>query len=403
LTEKADAVVVGGGVVGACTAYLLAKAGLEVCILEKEGLASGASGHGHGLISLIGNDFAPGAHFALGLAGARMYADFTAQIFEDSGVDPAYHEKQALSFAVVEDEERIFRGCMERQETRDNVDMRWISIDEVRAIEPRLTPDAIGGILYRHGQVDAPRLSLAGATAVERLGGSVLLREATGLTCVDGRVTAVEHSGGSIATDTVVLAGGAWIGVASQWLNFPVPVRPRHGEVLHVRLPGEPVGMFILTALHGPIAPRRDGILMMGSVGGVTMGGPNIDSELRFDPGDSTVMDFDLQPKDANRTMMIDKACRVMPAVEDAELVAHLAGVRPMSADRLPIIGRVPGVEGAYLATGHGTKGIHLAPPTAQLVANAIVGGDPLDGVDPAEFLPDRFASVAPAGTGAWG
>ena len=399
MTDRADAVVVGGGVVGTCTAYMLAKAGLEVCIVEKEAIGSGATGHGHGLINLVGHDFRAGAHFALGLASARLYPSFVEQVHEDSGTDPNYHELDGLSFAVVEEEERIFRAMLEREDLIANVDMRWVSVDEAREVEPRLTTDAIGAVHYRHGQVDAPALSLAATTAVEQMGGRVLLREATGLTIDRGRVTGVKHAGGEIATDTVVLAGGAWMGAAAQWLDFPIPIRPRHGEVLHVRLPGAPVKAFILTALHGPIAPRRDGILMIGSIGGVTMGGADIDANLHFDPADTTPGEFDLKPKEPNRLKMIDRACRVMPSIEDAEMIAHLAGVRPMCADRLPLIGPVPGVDGVHMATGHGTKGIHLAPSTAQIVAHGIVGGTPPEGVDPEPFLPARFASAAAAAT----
>jgi glycine/D-amino acid oxidase-like deaminating enzyme len=392
MIERADAVVVGGGVIGTSVAYLLAKEGLEVCILEREAIASGATGHGHGLINLVGNDFRPGAHFALGLACARVYPEFTDSLLEDSGVDPNYHELQGLSFAVVEEEELIFRSFLERPDTQANVEMRWVGIEEAREIEPRLTPDGIGGILYSHGQVDAPRMTLAAARATERMGGHVLLREATGITRENGRVTGVSFKGGHVAAPTVVLAGGAWMGAAGSWVDFPIPVRPRHGEVLHARLAGDPIRMFILTARHGPIAPRRDGVLMIGSVGGVTMGGASVDDDFPFDPADTGDVDFDLEPKRANRFKMIDLACRVMPALEEAEFIAHLAGVRPLSADRLPLIGPVPGVEGAFLATGHGTKGIHLAPVTAHIVADAVLGR-PRDDVPTDAFLPDRFAS----------
>jgi D-amino-acid dehydrogenase len=90
---------------------------------------------------------------------------------------------------------------------------------------------------------------------------------------------------------------------------------------------------------------------------------------------------------------MIERAVRVMPALQDAELVAHLAGVRPLCADRMPLIGPVPGLEGAWLATGHGTKGIHLAPVTAQMIGDYIVRGAPAADVPATTFLPERFAA----------
>jgi len=90
-----------------------------------------------------------------------------------------------------------------------------------------------------------------------------------------------------------------------------------------------------------------------------------------------------------------------MPPLTEAELTAHLAGVRPLSADRMPLIGPVPGLDGAWLATGHGTKGIHLAPITARMIADYITGGRPGSEIPAEAFLPERFAVSQAAEPGA--
>jgi glycine oxidase len=383
--------VVGAGVVGTTIAYELAVAGLDVVILEKESIGRGSTGHGHGIISLVGKDFRPGPHFELGVTSAEMYGDFCARVQEDAGVDPMYHELPGISFAVVEEEAQIFRDFMERESARGLIEMRWLDADECREIEPLLTEDAIGGVYHAHGQVDAYRLSIAAVAAVERRGGRMLTGGATRVIRRNGRVTGVAHARGEIACEHVVLAAGAWVGTFAESLGIPLPVRPLHGEVLHVRLAGDPVRAFILTALHGPILPKKDGTLMVGSIGGVTMSGMDVDAKHVFDPFDTTPPVFDEGPTQAGRDMMIERAVRVMPALADAALTAHLAGVRPLSADRMPLIGPVPGIEGAWLATGHGTKGIHLAPVTARMVADYVVNGR-LDAAIPAQaFLPERF------------
>jgi glycine oxidase len=390
-----DVVVVGGGIVGACIAYLLAREGMVVCILERDAIGSGSTGHGHGVVSLVGKDFRPGPHFALGVAAARMWPEFARQLHEQGGIDPLYHELEGVSFAVIEEEAEIFRAFLEREDARAELEMRWADVDEIRALEPRLTEDAIGGVLHRHGQVDGYRATLAAVAAVERLGGRVVLGEATGLQVDAGRVVGVEHSNGSIPCGHVVVAAGAWAARSREWLHFPVPVRPLHGEVLHVVLPGEPLHAFVLTARHGPILQRKDGIVMVGSIGGVTMSGMDVEARHVFDPLDETPPVFDGNPREESRDFMIERAIRVMPIIEEAQLVAHLAGVRPLSADRMPLIGPVPGLEGVYLATGHGTKGIHLAPVTARIVADQIVRGAVDPAIPAADFLPDRFAAAA--------
>jgi glycine oxidase len=389
-----DVVVVGGGVIGGSIAYLLAKAGLRVCIMERDAIGSGASGHGHGAMCLVGNDFKRGPHFNLGLESSQMYADFAAGLLEDSGVDTLYHELPSISLALTDEEEQIFRSVLEWQSLQ--LPLRWIDIDECRSIEPRISERGLGGVLNHHGQVDGYRLSLATVTAVERLGGALLNREVTGLQCTGDRVTGVTYPGGAVEADRVVLAAGAWVGAARSWIDYPVPVKPLHGEVLHVLLPGDPLQAFILTGRHGPLLQRKDGIIMAGSIGGVTMSGMDVHALHVFDPSDTGPWEYDLSPHESGRTHMLESTLRIMPAMEDATLIAHLAGVRPLSADRLPIIGPVPGREGVYLATGHGTKGIHLAAVTAKIVSDTFTKGTQSPAYD--AFLPERFGAVAMRG-----
>jgi len=300
-----------------------------------------------------------------------------------------YHRLPGLSLAIIDEEEKIFREQLELH--RNRLVMRWVDGDECRRIEPRISEEARGAVLYEHGQVDGYRLSLATTAAVERLGGRLELRKLVGLVREGERVVGVRHTGGEIASETVVLAMGAWVRQAEAWIDWPIPVRPLHGEVLNVRLPGPPLKAFILTARHGPILQRKDGIVLVGSLGGVTMSGMDVDAKHVFEPFDTTPPVFDLDAHEESAKFMIERALRVMPALEEADLVAHLAGVRPLSADRMPIIGPVPSVRGVILATGHGTKGIHLAPVTARMVAEQVLHGRQLEGVPAEAFSPTRF------------
>ena len=393
MKDSFDAVVVGAGVVGGAAAYFLGKEGLKVCLMDREAVGSGASAHGHGAISLIGKDFRPGPHFQLGLVGKRMFSGFVQSVMEDSGIDPMYHEMHGVSLALVEEEEHIFKEAVRWQS--QHLEAKWIDGDEVLRLEPRITPEVIGGVLYDHGQVDGYRLSLALAQAVERMGGQLLLREATGLKIQGDRVVGVSHTGGEVAADTVVIAMGAWSGAARDWLHFPVPVRPLHGEVLHVRVPGKPIQLFIITARHGPILPRRDGITLVGSLGGVSMSGMDVDSQHVFDPREAGPWEYDLRPSEWGRNFILEQVLKIMPPLADAEVVDHLAGVRPLCADRMPLIGPAPGWQGVYFATGHGTKGIHLSGISGRILADLVVRGSTEVPIPAEAFSPERFAYLA--------
>ena len=104
--------------------------------------------------------------------------------------------------------------------------------------------------------------------------------------------------------------------------------------------------------------------------------------------------EFDRQPTEGAKTELLQRAVDVFPDLERAELVQQLAGSRPLSPDRMPIIGPVPGWQGIMLATGHTTKGIHLGPITGKLIAETIIEGSSQIDIDLSSFLPDRFAGL---------
>jgi glycine/D-amino acid oxidase-like deaminating enzyme len=129
----------------------------------------------------------------------------------------------------------------------------------------------------------------------------------------------------------------------------------------------------------------------VGSIGGVTMSGADVERTHTFDPAERDSGEFDGAPRPENRDFMVAQASRVLPDLARSEIVAHLAGVRPLSADRMPLIGPVPALEGAFIAGGHGTKGIHLAPITGRTIAELVRGDEPKVRIE--AFAPDRFTS----------
>jgi glycine/D-amino acid oxidase-like deaminating enzyme len=93
---------------------------------------------------------------------------------------------------------------------------------------------------------------------------------------------------------------------------------------------------------------------------------------------------------------LTQRALDILPdAVDDARVVSRLAGVRPLTPDRRAIIGAVPSVAGAYIATGHGTKGIHLAALSGRIIADLVTGGGTSMPVDLATVAPERFQASA--------
>lgn len=127
---------------------------------------------------------------------------------------------------------------------------------------------------------------------------------------------------------------------------------------------------------------RLDGMLSVGSTGG-----RDYDQEQLY-RGEG----FDRQPTETARRELLQRAIDVLPDLENAALVQQLAGSRPLSPDRAPIIGLVPGKDSVILATGHTTKGIHLGPITGLAVEEMVRTGRTPVSIEP--FLPERFKGL---------
>ncbi|MBI3964911.1 MAG: FAD-binding oxidoreductase [Chloroflexi bacterium] len=385
MAETADVVVIGAGAVGSAIAYYLADAGADVVLVEREAIASGASTHATGSFSLLATDFDRPDHLQLGVASYKLARDLLPRLKELTNVDMLYQYRPAVRLALEESEVRLIQEQLEWQTPL--VPAKWITGEEVRAIEPRLSPNILGGAYQDESlQLDSGRFTLALATGAERRGARIVLRKVTGLERSNGKVTGVRHTTGTIAAPNVVLAMGPWAALASPWLGFDVPVRPLWGERLLLQYDGPPLPMLVASPRRGHMISRLDGFLSVGSTAGRDLDDQNV--YVRDLPENEI---FDTRPTEAALMELLQRAIDVFPAVEEAGVAQQLAGVRPLSPDRAPIIGPVPGVAGAYLATGHGTKGIHLAPATGKIIADLVLRGStdvdaPLEPISPARF-----------------
>ncbi|MYC38272.1 MAG: FAD-dependent oxidoreductase [Chloroflexi bacterium] len=386
LPESADVVVIGAGVVGCSVAYYLAREGINVTLLEREAIGSGASAHATGSLSLLGAEFSPGASFQMARASYDEFPQLVTELEAATGMDLLYQRRPSLRLALDDEEASMIKGLMVWQQP--HVEMRWIDDREVRSIEPRLSHDIIGAVYEdESAQLDSYRLNLALARGAELKGASILYREVTGLVADGSAISGVKTASGDIPCGAVVVAAGTWSRAFTSWLGFPVPVRPMKGERLLLNYPGEPLPVLISSPKRGHMISRGDGFTSVGSTGG-----RDYDQKELF-----WGEEFDRQPTETARLELLRRAIDVFPDLERAELVQQLAGSRPLSPDSKPIIGPVPGREGVLLATGHTTKGIHLGPITGRIIADYICRGSTEAVSDMSEFLPDRFADFADA------
>ncbi|MQG27024.1 MAG: FAD-binding oxidoreductase [SAR202 cluster bacterium] len=386
MAEKFDVVVIGAGVIGCSVAYYLAREGIKVALLERESFGSGSSAHATGFISLLGTEFTPGPSFQFGLESYREFPSLVAELEDATGMDLLYQRRPSLRLALEESEEQLIKDLMTWQQ--EHVAMRWISSDDVHELEPRLTPSLIGAVYEdESAQLDSYRLNLALAAGAEKKGTQTINRNVTGLLSEKNRITGVQTEQGDISCGTVVVAAGLWSPPFQRDLDFPIPVGALKGERLLLKYDGDPLQVLISSPKRGHMISRLDGFLSVGSTGG-----RDYDQDQLYQGAD-----MDRVPTETARVEIMQRAIDVFPDLENAALFEQLAGSRPLSPDRIPIIGPVPGKEGVVLATGHTTKGIHLGPSTAKAVTQYIQGGCKQVPSSMELFLPDRFAGMTEA------
>ncbi len=374
MAESSDVVVVGGGIAGVSTAYYLARAGVGATLIEKDTVGSHASGFAYGGLGSYGSSAVGGPAMTLASEGMRLHEQLAEELPGQTGVNPEYRPRPSLSLVFDEGEAEAARAALPAAPTQGGYSVSWADPDTLREIDPRISDEALGGV-YVGGTADVEpqRLVLAMAQAAVRAGVKIRRGRVDGVSRENSGYRVVTDGGG-VSCGSVVLAMGPWGGRASSWLGFPIAVRPLKGQILRLWAPGPPVRCSI--GWDGNYATTKpDGLLWAGTT--------------EEDAG------FDEDPTAEARDEIMASLLKMLPSMAGAQLVRQTACLRPLAADGLPVLGRVPGWDGVYAATGAGRSGIVLGPAMGRVIANLIATGKP--GIPIADFDPRRFAdTIAP-------
>lgn len=404
IPDRVEALVFGGGIVGAAAAYHLARAGLDTLLVDAghEGRATDA---GAGILAPeTSSRTEDDDWFAFATAAVAHYRPLVDRL-DAAGIDHGYDARDLVSVAVDADEVPALEDALARTRERESQlagSVAELDPGEVAARFPPVADVRRAMLVTGAARVDGGRFAV-GLTelAGESEGLATLAARVDRVVVEDGRVVGVEVAGASgpdgdadrtridadrtridddrtrIDADHVVVAGGAWSGSLAADLGLDLPVFPMRGEIAHLRIreddavPGRPGEWPIVAGFREHyMAPWPDGRLVAGATR---------DPDAGFDPRATA----------GGVREVLDEALRVAPGLSDAELAEVRVGLRPASPDGRPAIGAVPGVEGAYVATGHGPTGLMLGPYSGKVVADLVRGKRP--DVNLGAFAPDRF------------
>ena len=386
----ADVVVIGGGIVGTAAAACLAGAGARVVLIERKGLASGASGANSGVIQHPFDPFL-----------AALYRETITLYRELSAISASFRlpaEPAGMLF-VSQLEAAARRQASMIADAFPELHPEVIDPAVLVRLEPTLAP-GLWACRVNIGYPVLPGASTYGyATLMESRGAELRQGRAAVLEVEGDMVTGVRVDGRLLPAGAVLVAAGPWtpdlLDPTGRWL----PIQRRWGVVVEAELADPPrhvleeagIDAAMAVPSHAGAGGESPGQGSGNESGGHEVGGHEVEFSLVPLPGSSAVgSTFLVREPDPNAWMepILAGASRFVPAVADAPIRGVRACARPQSIDDRPLIGRVPGRRNLYICAGHGPWGISTGPASARLIADLILGGDPRI---PEEFDPIRF------------
>ena len=421
LPAEADAVVIGGGIVGVFAAYYLAQQGLSVALVEKGRIGAEQSSRNWGWCRQQNRD-------ARELPMATKSLDLWERFGAESGEDTGF--RRCGLFYLSNDEAELAGWAAWRDFARGaGVTTHMLSAEEASARGAATGKNWRGGVFSpSDGTADPARAAPAVARALTALGGSVHQNcAARGLELEAGRVAGVVTEKGTIRTRIAIMSGGAWASAFCRQLGIRFPQAAVRASILSVA-PGidglpdalhtAPVsvtrrgdgGYTLAISGRGALDPtpqtlrfwreflpmfaRRWRNLAPGTLQGWCAGHETLE-RWRLDRPTPMERNRILDPR-PNERQVADtyrRACELLPALARAPIQARWAGYIDSTPDGVPAIGEVETIPGFILAAGFSGHGFGIGPGAGRLIADLVTAAEPL--VDPRPYDPQRFRASA--------
>ncbi len=357
-----DVVIIGGGIIGSCCAYYLAKEGLKVTLVERGKICNEASKSCQGHLFLWE---LPEINIKLAKASKKLYW----QLNEELNFDIELRNTGSMSIA---DSPEAFDSLKNTiQELRSaGVECEILDSEEFTKREPNVTPEIAGGAYFpEDGQLNPLLATIVIAQAAKKLGAELKTEtEVTGieLSPDKSKVIGVHTNKGRISSNCVVNAAGAWSSKIGEMAGINIPVVPRKGNLIVVEnVPDDFINCKIIIASGYLDSLKGDNKVAVAANVQQTKEGNLLLGSSREFAGFNKDVDPEVISEIARRCL------KFFPALEKFNTIRSWAGLRPYSPDMMPIISDSP-IEGFYVATGHEGVGITMGPITGKLIAQMI-------------------------------
>ncbi len=378
-----DVVVVGGGIVGTSTAAFLAEAGARVLLIERDGLASGASGANSGVVQ---HPFDP--------VMARLYRsslDLYRELAAESngfaiGAEPAGMLYVTADAAAARRQAALVNGPF------PELGAEVVGGDALRALEPAMAP-GLWACRVPIGFPVAPGSgTYAFASLAESRGVAIRMGRAAALEVAGDRAVGVRIDGTLVPAGAVVAAAGPWTPALLDPTGRWTPISPRWGVVVEAELPRGPRHVLEEAGIEAVLDEGADATASRPD-GHAGDGDGGLEFSYVPQPGagsvGSTFLPLEPSPEAWTERILL-RASGFVPGVADAPIRGVRCCARPQSDDGRPLVGAVPGLRGGFVCAGHGPWGVSTGPGSARLVADLVLGHGP---AIPAALDPRRFGA----------
>lgn len=377
--KNPDAIVIGAGIVGACAALSLTNVGLKVLVLDRGTVSSGTTGAGEG--NILVSDKTPGPELTLALRSRDLWFELQ----EDVGDS---FELEAKGGVVVAREDDLALREFAENQSLHGVHAQRVNGEELRELEPFLNPDINSGIYYPQDAQCQPMLAAAQIIrqVIQRGGSLVANAEVLKINVDNGKVTGVNTTLGRFDSPIVINASGTWANDVAKLAGSSLPIAPRRGFILVTEPAPQYIFHKVYDAAYVTNVASSNADLQTSTVIEGTRGGTILIGASRERVGFDSAMNYAIV-----RTLAA-QATSLFPILRNVRLLRAYKGFRPYAPDHLPVIGQDSLVEGLWHSAGHEGAGIGLAPGSALLLTDTILGRESF--MDGSAFSPDRFSEV---------
>ncbi|MFU8789116.1 MAG: glycine oxidase ThiO [Methylobacter sp.] len=348
MTTTPDITLIGGGIIGLLTAREFIKAGATVAIIEKNRLGQESSWAGGGILLPLYPWRQADAITRLLLQSLKLYPALASELTDKTGIDPEW-TPCGLLITKNPDIAAAIEWCDNNAISYQHADAGFFTAFNTHPDQPLWLPDIAQARNPRLVKSLRQDLINKGATLIEQC-------EVTTIDLNQDRISAINTASGKFAVNQVIIAAGAWTGQLCQQFftaDCAMPkIAPVKGQMLLFDTPAKTLKFMVLDG-DQYLIPRRDGKILAGST---------VEQD-----------EFNKTTTTAARDRLNSFALDLMPALKNAPLLEHWAGLRPGTEHGIPYIDKHPAFSNLYINAGHFRNGLAMGPASAQLMVDLVL------------------------------